>query len=1097
MKNQNRIRILGLIFFVALSAVFAKEPAMKNKPNSLAKAQLKEWKFFDVNTLNCTINSSGPYCDELRTGSSGLEWPKGTKKTAVFTAGIWVIGVHAPTGNLRTAVQDYQTEYQPGPILSTYNTTTNNNDALGDPSDVRYRLYKINKTDALPGAKTNADYDDWPGDLGAPYIDVDNNGKWDKGVDKPKFWGDQQLWCVYNDGNVANHTPVGRTSPMGLEIQTTYFGFDQPGAIGNIMFMRWKIINKSDADYDSVFISMWSDTDMGDANDDMTAVDTVRKLSYTYNGDNDDGTAAGYGSKPPSVGFVFFQGPIVAGAATDTALFEGEKIGGARNLKAYSHAFYTNGGAWSDPSLGSVLFAEQAYNYQNGLVGATGQPFINPQTNQASRFVFPGDPVTGSGWTQDKSGLNPDDVRAMISSGPFTLAQGDTQEIVGGLVIAQGADRLKSVELLRLYTDVAQEAFDVNFVLPSPPPQPRVVVGELPNKVILNWGDTLSYDKTETYSFIGAAKKYKFQGYNVYQLEGPSSTFPSKLLATYDIVDSVMVVFDEVTDPVSGQKVQLPSALGGDYGIQRHFVIDKDFIGGQKLINGKQYYFAVTSYAYNTDPQGVEFGFPQILENSKSVMTIIPRGVKAGDSYGGTIGQALLTNRAINGDDAVSTEIINPKELTGSRYTMVFHGTDTLVTSWSLKRHGSGGAPDTFLVNNNTNFNGTPSSPIVDGIQWKVRKASFGPRRDTQTPRGVTYSPAANAWFSGKTTVETMDAFGGGVAYPTANNFLAVASGYKAFELKKIEIRFSNTTTQKAYRYLDFVISGFVPLQPRHSSFLPFMKHRAPGGQYIYQDYVDVPFTAWEVDSLDGSPAPRQLNVGFLERNDSMAAFVPENRNFGKIDGQWGPTNATTGGHEILFIFGSTYSADTLTRYTRVPTDTTNNTKFLNLKGSMSVIDVMYAVWVRAADSTKTFTNGDKLTIVPNYPIVATNTFSLTAPKNVENNNTLISSNISKINVFPNPYFANNKAESNIYQRFVTFSNLPNKATIRIFSLMGDLIKTLNHDNTTGYERWDLRNIAGLPVASGMYIAYIEIPGVGNKTLKLAIIQPEERPSRL
>jgi hypothetical protein len=163
----------------------------------------------------------------------------------------------------------------------------------------------------------------------------------------------------------------------------------------------------------------------------------------------------------------------------------------------------------------------------------------------------------------------------------------------------------------------------------------------------------------------------------------------------------------------------------------------------------------------------------------------------------------------------------------------------------------------------------------------------------------------------------------------------------------------------------------------------------------------------------------------------------------------------------------------------------------------MSVIDVMYAVWVRAADSTKTFTNGDKLTIVPNYPIVATNTFSLTAPKNVENNNTLISSNISKINVFPNPYFANNKAESNIYQRFVTFSNLPNKATIRIFSLMGDLIKTLNHDNTTGYERWDLRNIAGLPVASGMYIAYIEIPGVGNKTLKLAIIQPEERPSRL
>jgi hypothetical protein len=46
-------------------------------------------------------------------------------------------------------------------------------------------------------------------------------------------------------------------------------------------------------------------------------------------------------------------------------------------------------------------------------------------------------------------------------------------------------------------------------------------------------------------------------------------------------------------------------------------------------------------------------------------------------------------------------------------------------------------------------------------------------------------------------------------------------------------------------------------------------------------------------------------------------------------------------------------------------------------------------------------------------------------------------------------------------------------------------------------EKWDLRNEHGLPVASGMYFAHVEIPGIGTKVLKLAIIQPDERPSRI
>lgn len=99
-------------------------------------------------------------------------------------------------------------------------------------------------------------------------------------------------------------------------------------------------------------------------------------------------------------------------------------------------------------------------------------------------------------------------------------------------------------------------------------------------------------------------------------------------------------------------------------------------------------------------------------------------------------------------------------------------------------------------------------------------------------------------------------------------------------------------------------------------------------------------------------------------------------------------------------------------------------------------------------------------------------------------------------------YFAHNKAEQNTLTRFVTFSHLPQKAKIQIFTLNGELVRTLNHVDETGttartYERWDLRNESGLPVASGMYIARVEIEGVGARILKLAIIQPEERATRL
>ncbi len=58
------------------------------------------------------------------------------------------------------------------------------------------------------------------------------------------------------------------------------------------------------------------------------------------------------------------------------------------------------------------------------------------------------------------------------------------------------------------------------------------------------------------------------------------------------------------------------------------------------------------------------------------------------------------------------------------------------------------------------------------------------------------------------------------------------------------------------------------------------------------------------------------------------------------------------------------------------------------------------------------------------------------------------------------------------------------------------LVKTINH-NLSGpndqFDTWNLQNDSGYPVASGIYVVYIDMPDLGTtKILKLAVIQEQQ-----
>jgi len=91
---------------------------------------------------------------------------------------------------------------------------------------------------------------------------------------------------------------------------------------------------------------------------------------------------------------------------------------------------------------------------------------------------------------------------------------------------------------------------------------------------------------------------------------------------------------------------------------------------------------------------------------------------------------------------------------------------------------------------------------------------------------------------------------------------------------------------------------------------------------------------------------------------------------------------------------------------------------------------------------------------------------------------------LSRIYAVPNPYYGFSGYETNRYDTKVKIINLPQRVTAHIYALDGTLVRTLTKDDATSFLDWDVRNAAGLPIASGMYLIHVQADGIGETVLK-------------
>ncbi len=1112
---MKRLLVVAVVFILPFTLISQDKPFLPTGTEGIAGTPTIVP--LNINRMIGWYNSNGnqEYPGGLFSGA-GMFYPKGTSNIVFASGLIW--GGRLRDGNinrLHVNGQYFTSGMRQGAILGLRTSSVQN------PNDSTVRMYRIRrdfrKTDLrqdaaetyrkIPTNVTTADiialrnayqkdWAEWPWEFGAPFYDtgyldqngqlvganngvldwgedVNRNGVLDPGEDlnrNGKLDGetpgyadaDMVLWYVCND--VIASRPFS-SQPVGMELQGTVWGYNRTDALANVVYKRFRLIYKglsstsAAARIDSMYIAQMSDPDIGDATDDYAACDTLLNLGYVYNAAVTDRLFNNFLLPPPAVGFDFIHGPVVPGVAgqdrnkngiddaSDFAIVNLKTKGpGYINLPMTSFVYYDrhvrNGSRYQPPGGGNFA-ANGWYQVLRGLppspVGPPDPaPLINPTTQTASKYWAHGDPVLNYGWL-DGSPLLPGDREVTLSSGPFTMALGDTQEVVLAVVGGLGTDNISSIKVMKYNDKAAQLAYNNGFNQPKAPAPPKVKAFGLDRQVLLDWSlDSASIAETEVPLLFGG---YRFEGYNIYQVpDGATDLTNAKRLVTFDLANNVKTISQEVFDEQAGDIYFRPVQYGTDSGIQRSLLITQDAIWNRSLVNGQQYHFAVTAYNYTTDNTTII----RSVESAPEIIAVIPQSKTPGALYPYNVGDTVLVKNIVGNSDAVVVPVIyNPRGQTGSSYHVRF---DTTTSSKSYKWSIINATSGKSIYSNITDLSGR--------VPYKVAEGGFDVTIGIP-PVGLRY---------------VLDERGNNAYGPDNPN-----SNYTVLSQRRTLRSLNGVgTTQRDYEIrFDGVGSYAVRMIVLN----------------IQSKAVKVPFSVWDV-GRGPDDVPVQVIASF--------------RDSGNTPDTWNVTPYGVLYTDTLFkIFEPIHVTDI--RYPVGGNDSIGVSGLLTevFRASQSPDEQGNALWgIQIADKDNDGLPppvGTVIKFIKFHEIRHGDIKEITPQGPVFNDKNQIRADIAAINVVPNPYYGEAVTPTGLSKRRVTFTRLPAKATIRVFNLAGQLVRTLVKDDGaegSQFVEWDLQNEFGLQVGSGVYIAHIELPEFGaTKTLKLIVIQGKENPN--
>jgi hypothetical protein len=468
-----------------------------------SNAQFNAGAQLDINSINARINAVGHHFWDFDQ-AKGFEVPAGSGKHCIFNNVMW-ISARDINNQLYVSGEFYRpgTDYTTGPLsadglLYTDSATMISYNRLWKISreEIADHIAWHNDTAAYPAYVVPEPIEHWPahGDtsLGqsfhlAPFIDVNGNGiyEWDEG-DYPDIRGDLAIFFIFND--IPTYQSESGGISLGIEVHGMAYAYDCPGVFSNVIFMNYKIYNRSLRNYYDTYIGFFTDFDIGYAYDDYAGCDVGRGMVYGYNADNDDGLGLSghYGVNPPAAGLIILAGPLmeVDGADNSSGMCD-ESINGMNfgdGVADNERLGLTSCLVWNFALPGEPVTPENDLEFENAMQGIWGDGthlkyggnghISGGSTNLDCRFIFSGNsdpcwwntgavvPADTTAWTEVNISNPTNDRRTLASTGPSRLAASGMTEVDFAFVFARSPiGYLESVQLLKSSADSIRYAF--------------------------------------------------------------------------------------------------------------------------------------------------------------------------------------------------------------------------------------------------------------------------------------------------------------------------------------------------------------------------------------------------------------------------------------------------------------------------------------------------------------------------------------------------------------------------------------------------------------------------------------------------------------
>jgi hypothetical protein len=856
--------------------------------------------------------------------------------------------------------------------------------------------------------------------------------------------------CVYNDYGLTKHATGGK--PLNVEVTQTTYQWNYP-TNQDIIFFLFEVKNTSTNLADTLFdvyLAPTADCDIGNesgtAANDVCFYDSTTNMAYQYQVDRRE---TGWSRDAGCVGFMFLESPK---GTKDFTFPDGYKI-------------------YKDSTIGLVSF--KVFNINIDPPGNLEQykelAGYNYQTGEFKRL----DPKPAPG-----------DQRFMESTGPIDMIPGATAKTIVAVIAAnfdytKGIHDTLAIADLRAKAKTAQLIYDANWLLPGPPPAPTLAITPGHKKVIIGWDNSseietnpknknliywnkVASDSTTLSKFDPNFSTNILQGYKLYKSSDGSTweimgqwdkddrykidSFGITIVGPETLKTAVRSAGDSlyhtywdgtnlsnpnwvasgVTTLLSWQDPTfITDTRGTNSGLQYSYV-------DEGLINGMTYYYSVKAYGFNW--QSILNGAKDSIKNK----------------------QAAYYETAISENATAAVPRSEPNEYVAPQ---------TGVSSYGGKSYGLG---QKIRV----------SVDLPRAVKKGTFKQEWGPVTrsadlDTAGGTAVQYAPVLSYRVidqDGDTVVPwtqsvmSYDTVRGQVRYIktvkytpgnyiTLINDILVNSG--GFAVNSINPHTSYTDTASAdiinnpnmrwaFRSGTFEIRWTVTGTSPNDTLWPQVWFVVDSAKNIV---VQVPYDS---SSLNLNCKTSSWNVG--------ATGVGVGRRY--ITSAW-PTRVFSYlnicGVRVYFNCGPTGYVRLMTWGANKPAN---------------------------GDIWRLRTSGINIPVEGEYQIINTEEYQFSTSV----------VDLSKIGVVPNPYIVRNIWERTNDRNKLQFTNLPAKCNIKIYTLAGNLIKTLEHDDNSGRDGgtcwWDpMLTMNQQQIASGVYLFYVDAPGIGTHVGKFAVIR--------